>query len=250
MRAEPEQMVLDHGYVRFIEAYGRGQGGQEWADEYEIGIVEAARQSTQGSFRSWEQDQKLLAHLHANKHATPFEFAGMVLEVQAPLFVFREWHRHRTMSYNEMSARYAPLPDLYYQPTAEEVGRRAFEAQNLRNRQQQGVAPPDLEAIRLWCEEGLQIDALLEDYYKRGLAIGVPKEVARVRMPVNHYSRMRVAADLRCWLAFMLLRADPNAQLEIRRYAWAVGLMLRRTFPVTWGLYVESGGPHAGDTML
>src|SRR5688572_1581490 len=108
--------VLDHGYVRFIEAWGKGDAGVN-----EAGIIEAARQSTQGSFRGWEQDQKLLGFLFNNKppHATPFEFAGMVIEVQAPIFVFREWHRHRTQSYNEMSARYAPLPDLNYLPTVD-----------------------------------------------------------------------------------------------------------------------------------
>ena len=89
--------VLDHGFVRLVESWGSG-------DLH----IEAARQSTQGSFRGWDQDAKLLRYLHQNKHSTPFEFAGMVIEVRAPIFVFREWHRHRTQSYNEMSARYAP----------------------------------------------------------------------------------------------------------------------------------------------
>ena len=108
--------VLDHGYVQFVEAWGTGHE-QEGVADYEVGIIEAARQSTQGDFRGWGDDRKLLKYLHDNKHATPFEFAAMVIEVQAPIFVFREWHRHRTQSYNEMSARYAPLPDLYYTRT-------------------------------------------------------------------------------------------------------------------------------------
>src|SRR5437763_2378669 len=113
-KATPARLlVLDHGYVEFIEAWGQWK-----VRETEAGISEAARQSTQGSFRGWEADEKLLRFLFTNtpQHATPFEFAGMVIEVQAPIFVFREWHRHRTQSYNEMSARYAPLPDLYYLP--------------------------------------------------------------------------------------------------------------------------------------
>ena len=119
--------VLDHGYVERIEAWGYGRDGHTQPNvrasvegeesgvflepDYERGIIEAARQSTQGSFRGWDEDQRLLKYLHEHRHATPFEFAGMVVEVQAPIFVFREWHRHRTQSYNEMSARYAPLPD-------------------------------------------------------------------------------------------------------------------------------------------
>ena len=116
VESRPTINILDHGYVKFIEDYGSGEAGVEKA-----GIIEAARQSTQGSFRGWDQDMKLLSFLWNNKHATPFEFAGMVIEVQAPIFVFREWHRHRTQSYNEMSARYAPLPDLNYVPSIERL---------------------------------------------------------------------------------------------------------------------------------
>lgn len=95
--------VLDHGYVQHIESWGMGidgnhknSEGTRTYDDYECGIIEAARQSTQGSFRGWEQDQKLLKYMYNHKHSTPFEFSGMVIEVQAPIFVFREWHRHRT----------------------------------------------------------------------------------------------------------------------------------------------------------
>src|SRR5258705_7564091 len=98
--------VLDHGYVQLVEHWG--------SDER---IIEAARMSTSKGFEGWEKDAKLLKYLWAHKHLTPFEMAGASFEVQAPIFVFREWHRHRTQSYNEMSARYAPLPDLNYVPT-------------------------------------------------------------------------------------------------------------------------------------
>ena len=92
--------VLDHGYVRLVETWG--------SDER---IVEAARMSTGGGFRGWPQDEKLLRYLWDHKHASPFEMAGFVVEVKAPLFVFREWHRHRTQSYNELSGRYVAMPD-------------------------------------------------------------------------------------------------------------------------------------------
>lgn len=106
--------VLDHGYVELIEAWGTGRDGVssdpggEHRFDLEVGIIEAARQSTAKGFQGWESDAKLLKYLYDHKHDTPFEFAGMVIEVQAPIFVFREWHRHRTQSYNEMSARYTP----------------------------------------------------------------------------------------------------------------------------------------------
>src|SRR5690606_23323400 len=100
--------VLDHGYVRLVEAWG--------SDER---IIEAARMSTGKGFLGWGPkedgkpgDEKLLRYLWEHKHATPFEMAGLVVEVQAPIFVFREWHRHRTQSFSELSARYVPMPDL------------------------------------------------------------------------------------------------------------------------------------------
>lgn len=107
--------VLDCGYIELIESWG--------SDER---IIEAARMSTGKGFNGWGTpgapgDEKLLAYLYNHKHMTPFEMAGVVIEVKAPIFVFREWHRHRTQSYNEMSARYIPLPDENYIPTIERV---------------------------------------------------------------------------------------------------------------------------------
>ena len=100
-----EEKVLDHGYVRFIEAYGSDQA-----------VIEDARMSTNKGFQGWEKDAKLLKYLYDHKHMTPFEGSGMKIEIVAPIFVFREWQRHRTQSYNEMSARYTPLPDVNYVP--------------------------------------------------------------------------------------------------------------------------------------
>ena len=237
--------VLDHGYVRFVEAWGKGDAGlfaefdevtRQESHDYECGIVEAARQSTQGSFRGWDKDTKLLKYLHDHKHATPFEFAGMVIEVQAPIFVFREWHRHRTQSYNEMSARYSPLPDLYYVPTLERLMMNSGS-----NKQAQGIGVPledrSAEEFR---------GALIEGYercqttYEAALASGIQKELARCIMPVGHYTRMRASANLRNWLAFLTLRMDPAAQWEIRQFANAVGELVSAHFPRTWSLFEAS----------
>lgn len=245
--------VLDEGYVEFIESWGRGRAGSTMLDEspaarpgqmlppdYEVGIVEAARQSTQGSFRGWEQDSKLLAHLynHNPKHATPFEFAGMIIEVQAPIFVFREWHRHRTQSYNEMSARYAPLPDLYYRPDYNNVVDRAL-AKTV-NKQAGTVTPPQASFcndVTNWLIRDSNLQIMFEEHYWQGLAIGVPKEIARNDMPVSHYSRMRASGCLRNWLAFMTLRCDPDAQWEIQQYADAVRTLIANAFPQTHKLW-------------
>jgi thymidylate synthase (FAD) len=234
--------VLDHGYVEYVEAWGTGfDGVTANGEDCEVGIVEAARQSTQGSFRGWEQDHKLLEHLYTNNHMTPFEQAGMTVEVQAPIFVFREWHRHRTQSYNEMSARYAPLPDLYYVPDRKVVKTRIIEAAMTKNKQAGSVtAIENLEAgpiAKDFLERLNRVYEICEIEYQSSLASGVPKELARLVMPVGHYSRMRASANLRNWLQFITLRDHPAAQWEIREYAAAVRQHLYQRFPQTMSLW-------------
>jgi thymidylate synthase (FAD) len=246
-----EKQVLDHGYVKFIEAWGHGIDGTNaikkhdivgdsthsyWENDYECGIIEAARQSTQGSFRGWNKDEGLLRYMFNNRHDSPFEFAGMVIEIQAPIFVFREWHRHRSQSYNEMSARYAPLPDLNYTPTEE----RLFLTQD-KNTQAKAIegAVLDSEAAMRWLDALEVFYIRAEEMYKYGLEIGIPKELARIVLPVGRYSRMRASANLRNWLAFMTLRMHPNAQHEIRQFANTVGEIIKIYFPRTWSLFEE-----------
>jgi thymidylate synthase (FAD) len=520
--------VLDHGYVEHIESWGTGKGGiGEDAYrggpqfDYEAGIIEAARQSTQGSFRGWEADEKLLTMLYNNKHDTPFEFAGMVIEVRAPITVFREWHRHRTQcltgatkiqlmsprgtafsrsikniyelkhgrpvgtgptchrngyskagnpttrrarwkdpdhvgalpncqtrvlrtfdesvgrfrsgimrdvwqsgikeiwevntslgkvftsfqhpfltrdgwatvgdlnvkdllttggivalqdrpyppllrqgigvwtsmmrkrliapvdlcyvcggsfgfdslaldhvvpvianlklaldeqnlkpicsvchrvkinaeqqlrqskigwgrrdiallskpirvgeemtydlemvgpdhnyianglvvhnSYNEASARYAPLPALDYMPTTE---RLLMVNAASKNKQEKGIGNVELttDAAVRWKAELRQQYLDAEDLYQTGLKIGIAKELARLPMPVGHYSQMRAQATLRNWLAFLTLRMDPNAQWEIRAFANTVGIIIADQFPHTWKLF-EGGRKKLVDSL-
>lgn len=253
--------VLDHGYVEFIEAWGRGKAGADLNSEdermlhqivssdFECGIIEAARQSTQGCFRGWEEDEKLLKYLYEHKHNTPFEFSGMAIEVQAPIFVFREWQRHRTESYNEMSARYEPLPALYYMPDQEVLADRILAGQQKTTKQAKGQpwnkpeGYSDLEWAQLLARDFLaglrRRYADFEDRYREDLKEGIPNELARCGMPVGHYSRMRASANLRNWLAFLTLRLDPAAQWEIRQFAQAVGQIIADKFPRTWELFCQ-----------
>jgi thymidylate synthase (FAD) len=224
--------VLDHGYVQLVESWG--------SDER---IIEAARMSTAKGFLGWGTsnepgDEKLLRYLYEHKHATPFEMAGMVIEAQAPIFVFREWHRHRTQSYNEMSARYVQMPDLHYIPSIDRI-KRSAEASRNKQAAGAGVVLSDDEARIIQKrladtqrEIYAEYDALINIY-------GLSKEIARLNTPVSRYSRMRASANLRNWLAFLTLRMDKAAQEEIRLYATAVGGFVRELFPRTWELFVE-----------
>lgn len=183
-------------------------------------------------------DERLLAYLYMNKHSTPFEMGGIVIEVKAPIFVFREWHRHRTQSYNEMSARYIALPDEHYVPTVERlmVGANT----TTTNKQAQGTGKKlTKEEAEAWIEELNDVYRRAEYLYQVGLNMGVPKELARLPISVARYSRMRACANLRNWLAFLTLRQSPSAQWEIRQYANAVGTIISQRFPRTWDLYLR-----------
>ena len=216
--------VLDHGYVQYVEHWG--------SDER---IIEAARMSTNKGFQGWEKDAKLLAYLYRNRHMTPFEMAGLIIEVQAPIIVFREWHRHRTQSYNEFSARYTPMIDLHYLPTLDRLKRGSA-----TNKQAASASPLTVDDELLeWLGD---LEALYTDsdrVYKKGLRLGVPKELARLAVVVARYSKMRASANLRNWLQFLELRLDLHAQEEIRVYAQAVTEVLTARFPRTIALFME-----------
>lgn len=252
--------VLDHGYVQCVEHWG--------SDER---IVEAARMSTNKGFQGWGPppckpscaswipqeesqppfkygictcgnaekpgDEKLLRYLYEHKHMTPFEMAGMTVEVQAPIFVFREWHRHRTQSYNELSARYTPMPDVNYVPTIDRLMMTSD-----KNRQAQGTGAQLTEFhARAFIYNLEQCYEHAEVIYQHALGDGVPKELARLCIPVGRYSRMRASANLRNWLAFLTLRMDAAAQWEIRQYAGVVGDLIAEVFPRTWQLFNVKG---------
>lgn len=225
--------LLDHGYAECVESWG--------SDER---IIESARMSTGGGFVSWEPyaghprgDAGLLRYLYEHKHSTPFEMAGMTVEIQAPIFVFRQWHRHRTQSYNEMSARYAPLPDLDYAPTFERLMSEG--GANKQAGKVKGAGVLTEEAAAEYVANLRKVYRAAQALYEKALSDGVPKELARIHLPVARYSVMRASANLRNWLAFLTLRSDPHAQYEIRVYADAVGSMIAERFPRTWALFVE-----------
>ncbi|MCA1841211.1 MAG: FAD-dependent thymidylate synthase [Actinobacteria bacterium] len=240
--------LLDHGSLELIETWG--------SDER---IIESARMSTDGSARGWGPihtpecnksialwkdlaqcnceskpgDEKLLRYLWEHNHLTPFEMCGATFEVKAPIMVFREWQRHRTQSYNEMSARYIPLPDESYMPSVERL--LAPGGTNKQAGSTGAALTPELAECFLAALK--ETYAEVENTYQTALKDGVPKELARLVIPVGRYSKMRASANLRNWLAFLTLRTDPSAQWEIVQYAEAVRHALEQQFPRTMELF-------------
>lgn len=160
----------------------------------------------------------------------------MVIEVQAPIFVFREWHRHRTQSFAELSARYSPLPDVNYVPTVERLMMNAQDGNKQAGTIKDAAVLTEARA-HMYRDALFDMYAKQETMYRQALLWGVPKELARVHLPVGRYSRMRASANLRNWLAFLTLRMDPAAQWEIRQFANAVGALIEKAFPRTWELF-------------
>lgn len=259
--------VLDHGYVSLIEKFGSderiiesarmstGKGFKGWGpgwfctkceELYEgIFISEGSSRTPNNAcyscgsieFVQRSGDEKLLAYLYKNKHMTPFEMAGATFEVQAPIFVFREWHRHRTQSYNEMSARYVPMPDECYVPSLERILSGANTATTNKQAQGSGKILTEQEAAE-WVIELKKAYEQIQAVYEQGIELGVPKELARLPVSVSRYSKMRVSTDLRNWLAFLVLRKSDKAQYEIRVYAEAICKQLQVLFPRTMELFL------------
>lgn len=197
--------ALDHGYIRLVDHMGNDQS-----------IVRAARVSYDAAWRAGVDegsDARLIRSLWRRGHTTPFEAVTFTFEVYAPIFVFRQWHRHRTQSYNELSARYRELPRRYYIPQPEMVGNQSKKSKqgrelggNVFNRED------ELAVVREHCETAFHLyDELIKSNW--------PRELARMVLPVNTYSHMFCTMNLLNLFRFLTLRKDPHAQYEIRVYA-------------------------------
>jgi thymidylate synthase (FAD) len=185
----------------------------------------------------WEHisrgDAGLLEYLYSNKHMTPFECGGeLMIEVQAPIMVFREWHRHRTFAFNEFSARYSKMLNLHYVPDTSRIQKQS----SINKQGSELQAMEFADDIRGELEDEQQ---QIYSRYDRIVEQGVAREVARLNTPVSRYSKMRAKTDLRNWLAFLQLRMASNAQWEIRQYANAVAEIVKSIYPRTYALFEE-----------
>lgn len=214
--------VLDHGFVRLVDSMGS-----------DLSIVRAARVSYEAAWRAGENegsDHRLIGYLWRNHHTTPFESVTFTFEVKAPIFVFRQWHRHRTWSFNELSARYRELPEEFYVPAPDKIG-----AQTKDNKQGRTHEPVEGAADLAFMMNSA--NAASFEAYRRLLEFGVTRELARSVLPVATYSHMFATVDLLNLLRFLTLRCDAHAQYEIRVYAEAMRELARSVVPVAIGAW-------------
>ncbi|MBK46237.1 MAG: thymidylate synthase (FAD) [Roseovarius sp.] len=231
--------VLDHGFVRVIDYMGD-----------DAAICQAARVSYGRGTKSVQNDEGLIRYLMRHWHSTPFEMCEIKLHVKLPVFVARQWIRHRTANVNEYSARYSILDREFYIPAPE-----ALAAQSSTNNQGRGAALDPEEAARVL--DILRSDAMRAyDHYEAMIATegqqGLARELARMNLPANIYTQWYWKTDLHNLLHFLRLRADAHAQYEIRVYAEAICKIVADWVPHTWRAFEDYrlGGATLSATAL
>ncbi len=210
--------VLDHGHVRLVESMGS-----------DLSIVRNARVSYDAEWRAGDddgKDAKLLNYLLKNKHTSPFESCVFTFDVKAPIFIFRQWHRHRTWSFNEISARYAELPEEFYVPELDQITTQSATNKQMRTDLQHPQAQDCANLIH-------STNSASFAAYKAMIADGVPRELARSVLPVGTYSHMFATVDLHNLFHFLKLRLHSHAQYEIRVYAEAMLELIEPIVPVS-----------------
>ncbi len=226
--------VLDHGFVRVIDYMGDDNA-----------VVQAARVSYGKGTKKVSEDKGLIHYLMRHRHSTPFEMCEIKFHVKLPIFVARQWIRHRTANVNEYSARYSILDREFYIPAPEQLA-----AQSAANRQGRGDVLQGAEAARVLDilksdstqvydhyaemlnerEDGSRVDADRE---------GLARELARMNLSLNFYTQWYWKIDLHNFMHFLSLRADPHAQFEIRVYAEAMLDVLKRWTPLTYEAFEQ-----------
>lgn len=219
--------VLDHGFVRLLNVAGPTRRTAALWDADDTDPANSARMSfgQRDSGRTREQDLNLVEYLLRNRHSTPIEMIETWWEMKLPIFVARQLVRHRTVSINEVSARYTTLPEEWYVPAAEQVCGKAA-----TNKQGRGE-PLGTEAA-YWYRESLASACRTSyDRYEYALKQGIAPEVARNFLHVNHYTHWLWKQDLHNLFHMLRLRLHPHAQWETQQYAQAVLTLLRDALP-------------------
>lgn len=222
---DDEIKVLDKGYVRLVDYMGGDRA-----------VVDAARVSHDHDREQWDlvKDPKLIRYLLANNHSSPFEHVTLTFEVKAPIFIVRQWHRHRTHSYNEVSARYTEVPDEYYVPDPAKIG-----TQSKTNKQARDLGTTDTvqraEEVD-WYKTSCNLQF---QHYNRLLDSGWPRELARMVLPLSTYTRFYDTVSLWNLFHFIKLRIHPHSQWEMQQYAHALCDLIEPVVPISYDAFFE-----------
>ena len=214
--------IHEHGFIALVDAMPRLVPEGQTADS---AIVQSARVSYGQGTKMVSEDRGLVRYLMRHRHSTPFEMVEFKFHIAMPIFIARQWIRHRTANVNEYSARYSIMPDRFYRPDIENVRKQS------KSNRQGGEGPIDAETA----EEFLQLLESAEANYAKYLELtekGVARELARAVLPVSVYTEWYWKCDLHNIFHFLSLRMDPHAQIEIQDYAKAMYALIKPIVPV------------------
>jgi thymidylate synthase (FAD) len=227
--------VLDHGFVRVVDYMGDDQA-----------IVQAARVSYGTGTKQVNQDAGLINYLLRHKHTTPFEMCEIKFHLKMPIFVARQWIRHRTANVNEYSARYSVMDNEFYIPTPETLA-----SQSTKNHQGRGDESLSAEETQRVLEILKNDSATCYKHYEELMNInskgdvinvarkGIARELARMNLPINIYTQWYWKIDLHNLMHFLHLRADSHAQYEIRVFAQAMMDVVKRWVPIAYSAFED-----------
>jgi len=215
--------VLDRGFVRLVDYMGG-----------DASIVQAARVSYGHGTRTVREDRNLINYLMRHRHTTPFEMVELKFHVKLPIFVARQWIRHRTANVNEQSLRYSVMPDEFYVPGSGAVG---FQSRTNRQGRTVDEVPEDLRARVI--EVLRSVPGTTYPLYQDLIEAGIARELARICLPVSAYTEWYWKIDLFNLFHFLSLRADPHAQYEIREYATALATCVKTVAPFAHAAFEE-----------
>ncbi len=220
---DQEIKVLDKGFVRLVDYMG--------GDER---IVQSARVSYAGGTKTVREDKGLINYLMRNWHTSPFEQVQLTFHCKMPIFVARQWVRHRTARLNEISGRYSIMRDEFYVPDQSEV--RYQSVSNKQGRSDEALTPDQAAAvIRLFEDEQRSIYSNYNDLLEKNVA----RELARMNLPLSLYTEWYWQIDLHNLFHFLRLRIDPHAQYEIRVYGEAMAQCAKAVAPLAYGAFEE-----------
>ncbi len=208
--------VLDKGFVRLVDYLGDDQR-----------IVEAARVSYAGGTKSYRQDRGLIRYLMRNQHTSPFEQVVFTFHIKMPVFVARQWVRHRTGRLNEISGRYSVMKEESYLPAEEDIALQSPD--NKQGRKDEPVSPDTAAEVHEILESGRR-DTWQR--YNRLLEMGIAREIARIDLPLSLYTEWYWQMDLHNLFHFLKLRLDRHAQKEIRAYAEVIMTIVEKVCPI------------------
>ncbi len=227
---DKEYPVLDRGFVRLVDYLGGDSR-----------IVAAARVSYGPGTKNVREDRALIHYLMEHGHTSPFEQVVLTFHVKLPIFVARQWIRHRTARVNEVSGRYSVMTDEFYAPPPGDIRRQS--RKNKQGRSEEELPEDDKRKVIEILARG---QATSYKDYQDMIGVGVARELARINLPLSLYTQWYWQIDLRNLFHFLRLRMDPHAQLEMRNYAIVLAMMAKAVAPAAYEAFEE----HVMDAVI